>query len=77
MIFHMISYLISYFVLTVYALQPPQISVLMQATLILTLTYQWISTRSVDRDMEEDAQNIATLMRHMPSCCALHEHSSG
>ncbi len=52
--------MISYFVLTIYALQQqrrlslPQISVLMQATTILTLTNQWISTRSVDRDMEED-----------------------
>jgi hypothetical protein len=45
-----------------------QISVLMQATTILTLTDQWISTRSVDRDMEEDVQNLATLMKHLPSC---------
>ena len=66
--------MISYFVLTIYALQPqrrlslPQISVLMQATTILTLTDQWISTRSVDRDMEEDVQNLATLMKHLPSC---------
>ena len=66
--------MISYFVLTIYALQQlrwlslPQISVLMQATTILTLTDQWISTRSVDRNMEEDAQNQATLMKHLLSC---------
>jgi hypothetical protein len=66
--------MISYLVLTLYALQQqrwlslPQISVLMQATTILTLTDQWISMRSVDRDMEEDVQNLATLMKHLLSC---------
>jgi hypothetical protein len=42
----------------------------MKATTILTLTDQWISTRSVDRDMEEDhdVQNLATLMKHLLSC---------
>jgi hypothetical protein len=66
--------MISYFVLTIYAWQQPrwlslpQISVLMQATTILTLTDQWISTRSVDRDMEEDVQNLATLMKHLLPC---------
>ncbi len=66
--------MISCLVLTIYALQPPrlpslpQIIVLMQATTILTLTDRWISTRSVDRDMEEDVQNLATLMKHLPSC---------
>ena len=46
----------------------PKVSVLMQATTILTLTDQWISTRSVDRDMKEDVQNLATLMKHLLSC---------
>ena len=75
MIFCMISKMISYFVLTIHALLSPrrlslpQISVLMQATTILTLADQWISTMSMDsRDMEDDVQNLATLMKHLPSC---------
>ena len=48
--------------------EPPQIHVLMQATTILMLTDQWISTRSVDRDMEENVQNLARLMKHLLSC---------
>ncbi len=65
--------MISYLVLNIYALQQPrrlslpQISVLMKATTILTLTDQWISTRR-DWDMEEYIQNLATLMKHLPSC---------
>jgi hypothetical protein len=66
--------------LTFPALQPPillQNSLLMQSMTIMILTDQWISTRSfadqgplTDMDMEEDAEILALLLKHIPSCIA-------